>query len=66
MSALTTAFVVSAYEHPGHVGPPMTREDYPHLVASFCLFGRRFDPAVDEEVLDVVDQHLLADPVANG
>jgi hypothetical protein len=34
--------------------------DYPHLVESPCLFARKFDPHVDSEVLDLIDEHLLA------
>ena len=37
----------------------LTGEDYPHLVSSTCLFARKFDPAVDETVLDRVDRTLL-------
>lgn len=34
--------------------------DYPHLVESPCLFARKFDPHVDSEVLDLIDEHLLS------
>jgi hypothetical protein len=37
----------------------LTREDYPHLVESPCLFARKFDPAIDREVLDMIDEGLL-------
>lgn len=36
----------------------LTKGDYPHLAASDCLFARKFDPAVDEEVLDLIDENL--------
>jgi hypothetical protein len=38
----------------------LTMEDYPHLVESPCLFARKFDPEVDAEVLDLIDERLLA------
>ena len=41
----------------------LTQEDFPHLVGSSCLFARKFDPAVDEEVLDLIDRQLLSDDV---
>jgi hypothetical protein len=34
-------------------------EDFPQLVASPCLFARKFDPAVDSRVLDLIDDQLL-------
>lgn len=37
----------------------LTTEDYPQLVASTCLFARKFDDAVDENVLDLIDVGLL-------
>ena len=37
----------------------LTREDFPHLEASTCLFARKFDPAVDAAVLDQIDDRLL-------
>jgi hypothetical protein len=37
----------------------LTRQDYPHLVESSCLFARKFDPAVDGEILDLIDDGLL-------
>ncbi len=37
----------------------LTKDDYPHLAASDCLFARKFDPTVDEEVLDLIDENLL-------
>jgi hypothetical protein len=33
--------------------------DYPHLVESPCLFARKFDPRIDTDVLDLIDEHLL-------
>jgi hypothetical protein len=38
----------------------LTRDDYPHLAESPCLFARKFDPEVDTDVLDLIDEHLLA------
>jgi core-2/I-Branching enzyme len=38
----------------------LTVEDYPHLVKSPCLFARKFDPEVDTQVLDLIDERLLA------
>lgn len=37
----------------------LTTEDYPHLLESPCLFARKFDPAVDALVLDLIDENLL-------
>lgn len=37
----------------------LMREDYPRLVESSCLFARKFDPAVDGEILDMIDDGLL-------
>lgn len=37
----------------------LTKEDYPQLVTSSCLFARKFDEMVDAEVLDLIDQKLL-------
>jgi hypothetical protein len=37
----------------------LTTGDFPQLAASSCLFARKFDEAVDEEVLDLVDERLL-------
>lgn len=37
----------------------LTAEDYQHLVESSCLFARKFDPAVDAQVLDLIDANLL-------
>jgi len=37
----------------------LTKDDYPHLVESTCLFARKFDPAVDVEILDLIDDGLL-------
>jgi Core-2/I-Branching enzyme len=39
----------------------LTGADYPHLVDSSCLFARKFDADVDAEVLDRIDNSLLAD-----
>ena len=36
------------------------RADFPRLAESTCLFARKFDPAVDPDVLDLVDEHLLS------
>jgi hypothetical protein len=38
----------------------LTVDDYPQLVSSSCLFARKFDQEVDGEVLDLVDENLLA------
>jgi hypothetical protein len=37
----------------------LTKDDYPQLVESSCLFARKFDPAVDAAVLDLIDDGLL-------
>jgi hypothetical protein len=37
----------------------LTRDDFPHLVESTCLFARKFDQSVDREVLDLIDERLL-------
>jgi hypothetical protein len=37
----------------------LTRDDYDRLAESTCLFARKFDAAVDEEILDMVDDGLL-------
>jgi hypothetical protein len=100
---LTIAYVVSASEHPGHLGhlvhcldtgvrtiaeclkanpryvrfrnvtwsrtsvhAILTRENYPHLVEPSCLLARMFDTAVDDEILDRGDRHLLADRATAG
>ncbi len=34
--------------------------DAPELLASACLFARKFDASVDETILDVLDDHLSA------
>ncbi|MGH3109994.1 MAG: beta-1,6-N-acetylglucosaminyltransferase [Gaiellaceae bacterium] len=44
----------------------LTSEDYPHLVESSCLFARKFDPGVDEELLALIDAHLLAGTATPG
>ena len=44
----------------------LTSEDYPHLVESSCLFARKFDPAVDDKVLALIDEQLLAGAAAAG
>lgn len=36
----------------------LTRDDYALLVDSPCLFARKFDPTVDAEVLDMIDEGL--------
>ena len=36
----------------------LTKNDYYDLVSSDKLFARKFDTAVDEEVLDMLDQHI--------
>lgn len=38
----------------------LTMEDYPRLTSSACLFARKFDDSVDEQVLDRIDRELLA------
>lgn len=38
--------------------------DAPELLASACLFARKFDASVDEAILDVLDDHLSADDPA--
>lgn len=38
--------------------------DAPELLASACLFARKFDASVDETILDVLDDHLSADDPA--
>lgn len=43
----------------------LTSEDYPHLVDSPCLFARKFDPAVDDNVLALIDERLLAGAAAH-
>lgn len=37
----------------------LTSDDFPQLAASTCLFARKFDPAVDREILDAIDENLL-------
>jgi Core-2/I-Branching enzyme len=37
----------------------LTRDDFPQLEASTCLFARKFDLAVDAEILDMIDARLL-------
>jgi hypothetical protein len=39
----------------------LTVEDYPRLAESPCLFARKFDENIDAEVLDLIDDGLLAD-----
>lgn len=39
----------------------LLRSDYQHLAESPCLFARKFDPEVDAEILDLIDERLLAD-----
>jgi Core-2/I-Branching enzyme len=34
--------------------------DYGHLVESPCLFARKFDPQIDTDILDLIDEHLSA------
>jgi Core-2/I-Branching enzyme len=38
----------------------LLKTDYPHLVESPCLFARKFDPRIDADVMDLIDEHLLA------
>ncbi len=44
----------------------LTSDDYPHLVESSCLFARKFDAAVDDRILGLIDEHLLAGVHATG
>jgi hypothetical protein len=44
----------------------VTRENYPHLVEPSCLLARMFNTAVDDEILDRGDRHLLADRATAG
>jgi hypothetical protein len=37
----------------------LVKDDYPQLVGSSCLFARKFDPGVDREILDLIDEGLL-------
>jgi hypothetical protein len=37
----------------------LVKDDFPHLVGSSCLFARKFDGAVDAEILDLIDERLL-------
>lgn len=37
----------------------LTRDDLEALAASPALFARKFDPAVDAEILDLIDERLL-------
>ena len=37
----------------------LTKDDYRHLADSMSLFARKFDPGVDREILDLIDQGLL-------
>ena len=37
----------------------LTMADFSHLCSSDCLFARKFDPKVDEEILDMIDSVLL-------
>jgi hypothetical protein len=38
----------------------LVKDDFPQLVSSSCLFARKFDAAVDGEILDLIDERLLA------
>lgn len=38
----------------------LTVEDFPQLATSTCLFARKFDASVDAEILDRIDEVLLA------
>jgi hypothetical protein len=38
----------------------LTRDDYPQLAASTCLFARKFDQTIDAEILDMIDDRLLS------
>lgn len=40
-----------------------TANDGPELLASECLFARKFDATVDEEILDMIDADLQGDNV---
>lgn len=41
-----------------------TAEDAGELLASPCLFARKFDATVDDEILDMIDDSLRADEPA--
>jgi hypothetical protein len=38
----------------------LVEDDCEHLVESACLVTRKFDPNVDGEILDTIDEQLLA------
>lgn len=38
----------------------LIRDDFPQLEESTCLFARKFDEAVDAEILELIDERLLA------
>jgi hypothetical protein len=44
----------TSYAHP----VTLTTADLPDMMASGALFARKFDPAVDSELLDLIDRHL--------
>ncbi len=37
----------------------LTGEDYDSIKGSNCLFARKFDPNVDESILDLIDQKMI-------
>ena len=37
----------------------LTKDDYPMLKKSEKLFGRKFNPAVDKEILDIIDEEIM-------
>ncbi|WP_197279817.1 beta-1,6-N-acetylglucosaminyltransferase [Bosea sp. AAP35] len=45
-----------------------TADDAPELLASACLFARKFDSLVDDEILDMIDTRLRGDagPLPTG
>jgi hypothetical protein len=38
----------------------LVEDDFPHLLDSSCLFARKFDAAIDAEILDLIDERLPA------
>jgi hypothetical protein len=38
----------------------LVKDDLPHLLDSSCLFARKFDAAIDSEILDLIDEQLPA------
>jgi Core-2/I-Branching enzyme len=48
--------------------PPATllKEDFPSLIAATALFARKFDMARDADILDLIDQEILANQETPG